>query len=366
MSAVEKWLAQPDSLEQLKEHAPEGFSVDRAKRSVLALLQADAIQGGKLSQCSPRSLVLACVQAAALGLELGTDDAYVIPYYNRETKKHEAQLAVGYQGLIKLAKRSGEILHLKAEVVYEGEPFVVHSSSDRSRFGYDHSISIPRSNKPIVAAYVRIDRRDGLVDYELLDADEIAKVRKASQSKMGGKTSPAWSEWEGEMAKKAVIRRALKRYNLTPEIERIFVMEDAVLYEQNNGSSLQASDLSRRLGLVTDPPQLEAEEPAPSRSPEEPPASESAPPQADNPPADAGASEGKQELVQEPAQASSLMGSIAQLIRHAEGVTDEEREAARKYVATLDEPTQGDWQQALKESDDRAAMVRDLAKRGEA
>lgn len=361
-TAVEQWLAKPDSIEQLRLHAPDNFSVDRAKRSVLALLQTDASQGGRLSECTPRSLVLTIVQASALGLELGTADAYVIPYRNKKTGELEATLSIGFQGMIKLAKRSGEVDTLKAEVVYEGEPFVVHSSSDNTRFGYDHSISFPRSKKPIIAVYVRIVRHDGSIDYEVMDADEIEQVKKASRAKMGGKLSPAWSEWEGEMAKKAVIRRALKRYNLTPEIEQIFVREDAAMFAdaRSSGTALQASSLNRRLSIVPDPQQLEDQrtpmtsEPAPSRQAQEEPASESAPP------AVAQAS-----LAGVPeADPAALRASIAQLVSRSDA-PDEFKELAKGAYNALPVDQLLQMQRELKDASVDAADPGAISERGE-
>lgn len=258
MSAVEKWLAQPESIEQIRHHAPEGFDADRAKRSVLALLQADATQGGRLGNCTPGSLVLAVVQSAALGLELGTGDCYVIPYGK------EATLSLGYRGMLKLAKRSGEITHIKAEVVYQGEEFEVWTDAN-GRTRLTHTLDFPRSEKPVVAVYAHITCSDGFVDFEVMDAGEIAKVQAASKSKMGGKTSPAWRDWYGEMSKKAVIRRALKRYTLAPEVEARLADEDRIIYAESVevvAGPAKTRALNERLKLLPSAPSQSSDAPA--------------------------------------------------------------------------------------------------------
>lgn len=272
MSAIEKWLAQPESLEQIRHHAPPSFDAEKTKRSVLSLLHADKVQGGRLSQCSPRSLVICVVQAAALGLELGTGDAYVIPY------KNEATLSVGYRGMIKLAKRSGEVTHIKAEVVYESEHFRVWS--DHLGEHVEHQMNFPRSEEPIKAVYARIVCHDGYVDHEVMDAAQIDRIRKASEAKMNGKTSPAWRLWADEMGKKAVIRRALKRYTLDSQAEEVFMHEDRVIYGNVEVVTAppKTAALNQRLQLVAD-------DPAPPQAPEEPPVEPS-------PPSEAGGSEG--------------------------------------------------------------------------
>lgn len=346
MNAIEKWLAQPSSIEQLKHHAPEGFSVDRAKRSVLALLHNDSIQGGNLSRCSPASLVFAMVQASALGLELGTGDAYVIPY------KQQATLSIGYRGMIKLGKRSGEITHIKAEVVYDGEEFRVWS--DERGEHLQHVPTFPRSSEDIVAVYCCIVCHDGFRDYEYMDAGEIDAVKAASESKMGGRTSPAWRQWYGEMAKKAVIRRALKRYTLAPEVERVFEHEDRIIYttaEVVSGPE-RTMALNRRLQLVTDeePAASEAEiTAAPSAEPDEAPAppaeSDDTPPTSDE--ATQGASEG-------------IARSLGQLLK---GIDGEHVVAFKAMIIAADEPTQDEWMQALREADDRNALIAEWGER---
>lgn len=244
MNAIETWLAQPESMEQLRQHAPDGFSPDSAKRAVLALLHNDEIQGGRLGQCSPRSLVLAVVQASALGLELGTGDAYVIPY------KREATLSIGFRGMIRLAKQSGEVIHLKAEVVYESEEFGVSMSNGVETV--THELNFPRSEEEVKAVYCRAVCHDGYVDHEVMDRAEIESVKAASMAKMGGKTSPAWKQWYGEMAKKSVIRRMLKRYTLSPEIEKVFSHEDRVIFTAAEVVRTSGADLNQRLHLTTD------------------------------------------------------------------------------------------------------------------
>ena len=55
---------------------------------------------------------------------LGT--AYFVPYLNRKNRDkpvYECQLIVGYRGMCTLARRSGEIVSIQAEVVRDGDEF---------------------------------------------------------------------------------------------------------------------------------------------------------------------------------------------------------------------------------------------------
>lgn len=238
MDALVRWIdSNPD---KVAAHLPDGWSVDQTRRSVLALKLADDANGGKIAECDPGSVVLAVLQAASFGLGIDNGDAYVIPYKKRAT------LSVSYKGLIKLAKRSGEARHVVAEVVYSGEHFRVWSSDGIRR--YEHTLNVPRSEGEVVAAYVSIVNHDGFCDLELMDRAEIEKVQEASKDKMGGKTSPAWKTWFGEMAKKAVIRRALKRYTLSPELDRVFQHEDELFFSPIQTTAAVVS-LNDRFGV---------------------------------------------------------------------------------------------------------------------
>ena len=81
----------------------------------------------KLAHCTPMSFLGAVLQCAQLGLVpdgfLG--QAYLIPYENRKRKPPvlEVQFQCGYRRLITLARRSGEISNMGADVVYEKDQF---------------------------------------------------------------------------------------------------------------------------------------------------------------------------------------------------------------------------------------------------
>lgn len=330
MSAIEKWLAQPESLEQIRHHAPPNFDPDKAKRSVLSLLHADEVQGGRLGQCTPRSLVICVVQAAALGLELGTGDCYVIPYRN------EATLSIGYRGLIKLAKRSGELTNVKAEVVYESEHFRVWEDDNGDHI--EHELNFPRSEEPIKAVYCRMVQSNGWIDHEVMDAAQVERIQQASEAKMNGKTSPAWRLWKDEMGKKSVIRRALKRVTLSPQVEEILANEDRIIYGSVEVVSAppKTAELNRRLKLVADDSE-------PSQTPDDPPAEPS-------PPSEAGGSDGDED--------AALRRSLGQLLRSVSGPVEE----AKDLIMAMDEATQSEWCVALKEAEvsERAGMVEQI------
>lgn len=103
---------------------PDGLNRDRFANLVTSLvrrtpqlIECVATPGGRTS------LVLAALECASLGLMPNTPlkEASIVPRKNKG--KQEAQLMVEYRGIIKLARRSGEISSIGAEVVHERDEF---------------------------------------------------------------------------------------------------------------------------------------------------------------------------------------------------------------------------------------------------
>lgn len=76
-----------------------------------------------LQACEPMTLMFAGLKATALGLPLDNNlgFAYVLPYRNNKENKTEAQLQMGYKGIVQLAIRSGQFETINVTDVREGE-----------------------------------------------------------------------------------------------------------------------------------------------------------------------------------------------------------------------------------------------------
>lgn len=179
------------------------------KRFVNVALQA-VVRQPELFECSPGSIVQSVLQSAQLGLEIGgpLQHAHLVKFGG------DAQLIVGYKGMIYLAKRSGAINKAVVRAVYEGESF-------RAEFGSENKIyhtprfDIDRSNDAnITKVYVIFWLPDGEQQFEVIGREEVEKIRSVSKAKNG----PGWTKWWGEMAKKSVVKRGLKMIPLTSEV----------------------------------------------------------------------------------------------------------------------------------------------------
>ena len=176
-----------------------------------------------LGKCTPASFIGAMLQAAALGLEPNTalGQAYLIPYNNYKTQSKEAQFQIGYRGLIELAHRSGDFKSIEAHVVYEND-----------EFEYELGLEPKLKHKPamknrgdIVWVYAVYKLQSGGYGFEVMSKEDIDAHRKKYSK---ARTSPWDTAWEG-MAKKTVIKQALKYAPLKSEFVKAMTNEDVTL-----------------------------------------------------------------------------------------------------------------------------------------
>ena len=176
-----------------------------------------------LAKCTPASFIGAMLQAAALGLEPNTPlgQAYLIPYNNYKTGNKEAQFQIGYRGLIELAHRSGEFKSIEAHVVYENDDFEYELGLEPK---LKHKPAMKNRGK-ITWVYAIYKLQSGGYGFEVMSVEDINEHRKKYSK---AKTSPWDTAWEG-MAKKTVIKQALKYAPLKSEFVKAMVNEDVTL-----------------------------------------------------------------------------------------------------------------------------------------
>jgi recombination protein RecT len=184
-----------------------------------------------LQRASLPSVLDAIRVAATLKLEptgiLG--EGYLIRY------GQDAQFEAGYRGLMKLARRSGEVAIIDAQVVYENdhfkpqlgtEPRIEHVPADGDRGSYR-------------GAYAWARLRSGELKVEWLTYAEIEKVRKVSRNGQG--SSSPWVSWWGEMARKTALKRLMKQLPLGSDADAA-LRHEATLDEIPTVSEQPASD----------------------------------------------------------------------------------------------------------------------------
>jgi len=204
-ATIEHWVeSRKDELMAL---LPGNIKKERFIRNIIMQVKMNDL----LRNCSIQSIAKACVQASTLGLDIGVlGSAYLVPYGS------EAQLSIGYQGYIDLAYRSG-LKAIHTGIVREGD------TCEKTATEFIHKCNpFDEDRGDVVGVYCLVELPTGATYTEAMSFKEIEQIR--SQARSGN--SPAWRDHWGEMAKKVVIRRALKRAPLSVETKEAIQESD--------------------------------------------------------------------------------------------------------------------------------------------
>lgn len=200
---------------------PANLTPDRFQRIVLTAISSNP----KLQSCTPQSFLGAMMTAAQLGVEPNTPlgQGYLIPRKNKQGIE-ECSFQLGYKGLIDLAYRSGEVVNIGAHTVYANDKFHVTLGLDAN---IEHEPTMGERGDPI-AFYAYYKTRGGAYGFEYMTvADARAHARKFSEAVKKGWSSP-WDTNFEEMAKKTVLKKALKYAPLSTEVASKISMDETV------------------------------------------------------------------------------------------------------------------------------------------
>lgn len=170
----------------------------------------------KLANVSPQSLFMAMMACVHLRLMPNTTEglAYIIPYGN------EAQFQIGYKGLAELAYRTGNVVKIDQEAVFEGDEFEWSLGLDRS-LTHKPNPTVDRTKfDNLLATYATVQLADGAILFDVVTRAELDKIKKSA--KASGPGTP-WAEWPVEMAKKTATKRLAKLLPKSSEDNRFKV-----------------------------------------------------------------------------------------------------------------------------------------------
>lgn len=197
-----------------------------------------------LKDCDPMSVLGAAMQVANLQLDLDPNlgQAYVLARWDNKNRCYVASFQIGYQGLLELARRSGEIKRIEAHTIWEKEEFEYFFDDERGTVIKHYPLAPSKRGDKRVAAYFVAFLENGSVHKEFMWAEEVEYLKKESLDKIKPeyqKYSPWMSNFisEDAMWKKTVIRRGLKYLPKTSEIETIVAIED----EESKGNVIDYS-----------------------------------------------------------------------------------------------------------------------------
>lgn len=205
--------AQRDSIANVM---PKHVTADRLFKTLMVAVNRNP----DLLQCTQSSVIDCVSRAGELGLDLSgtTGEAYPVPFNNRVKDEwvKQCQLIIGYRGLAKLARQSGEIKRIDSDIVCENDDFTFSKGSGGA-CRFVPNLRGDRGN--IIGAYAYVEFKDGGEQYDFMAYTDIEKVRARSKSgsDKNGNAIGAWKTDWSEMAKKTVFRRLSKWLPLSSE-----------------------------------------------------------------------------------------------------------------------------------------------------
>lgn len=236
-----------DSMRDKLEKVAYNGDLSRIERAKQQLTIAVA-ENQRLAACSPLSLVMCARDALELGLDLSKKlgQAYVVPYGS------EAQLIIGYRGMVELAGRAG--ITIAAGIVHEKDEFVWEVGTNPKCI---HSPGWTERGDPL-GAFAVATLPDHRTLQERMNKEEINAIRDKSKS---GKSGP-WMEFPAEMWKKTVIRRLFKTLPTTTGLLARAAELDAEDYVTTEATERpQGSRTSQAKAMLGIKPEEPAEEP---------------------------------------------------------------------------------------------------------
>jgi recombination protein RecT len=271
---VKGWLESEGIREMIATSLGKAQEVDAWVNGALASIGLDK----DILDAKPESILGAVLEAATLGLrfEGPLGEAYLATRSKKEGKDQrgkdvwvtEAQVQIGYRGLMKLARRDPRVRKIEAIIVHENDTFE-HQLGSTPFLNHTWDVTKPRGR--MVAVYAGVRYNDGFYDFgqpysmdavmkhrDNILADKRIRVAVDDQGREkffkvwddGEKEMPAdkvrripWINYIEAMVQKTAVRWSAKFWDLTPDFDRAA----ALISLDESGRSQQLEELARRI-----------------------------------------------------------------------------------------------------------------------
>ena len=217
--AVGNWNVLADVL---AEKAPEMERVVNAALSPdkLVALALTAMKSSKAAhkivKCTGLSVAKAIMDLATTGLspapQLG--QCCFVPY------GPELQLQIEYRGFIVLAKRSGEVSYITADVVRDGDEFNFERGTNQ------FLRHVPRGEGDATHYYAVVRFKDGSTDFRVMTVKQCEEHRDKFSKQFKATKKGTWKDHFDAMAMKTCIRQLCKFLSLSPELTAATIVDE--------------------------------------------------------------------------------------------------------------------------------------------
>lgn len=220
--------APQDGIQRMLTHAwpriaavmPKHMSSERLYQLAVSTIN----QTPRLAECDSASLLSCVMKCSALGLEPSAVDglgrAYILPYRNHG--RMQATFILGYKGMIDLARRSGQLVSIHAQAVYEGDDFDFWEDEEGQHFKFRPDRNAEHSPAKLTDVYVTAKLVNGGRVFEHMTKAEVDAIRKRSKAANNG---PWVTDYEA-MALKTVIRRSARYLPMSTETQEAVAADE--------------------------------------------------------------------------------------------------------------------------------------------
>lgn len=209
---------------------PKGAEATQLVRDALTALRMTK----NLAKCESTSVLGSLMTCAQLGLRPGVlGHAWLLPFWDGKNRCHKAQLVIGYQGLIELAHRSGQIKSLSARTVYSNDTFDVDYGIAESLVHkpalFDADGNAVERGRPIAYYAVAKFVTGGHAFYVMTHQEMLQyRDRNATAKTKEGKVFGPWVDHFEGMSHKTCVRQLAKYMPKSTELAQALAADDGV------------------------------------------------------------------------------------------------------------------------------------------
>lgn len=215
---------------QFKLALPSNVTPEKFVRVAMTAMQ----ENDKLLTTDRTSLFASFTKCAQDGLLPDGKEAAIIPF--GKSAVYMPMVA----GILKKIRNSGEISSIAPHVVYENDKFEYWIDEKGEHIKHVPQLSGERGDP--THAYCIATTKDQSTYIEVMDFEQIEKVRKSSRNPDKG----PWKDWWSEMARKTVLRRLSKRLPMSSDAQET-VHQDDQLYDLEKPKLTEPREPMKRL-----------------------------------------------------------------------------------------------------------------------
>jgi recombination protein RecT len=196
---------------------PSHLTPDRFVRLAIAA----STRTPRLGECDPNTVLQCLMSLSQFGLEPDGRNAHLVPFKNQRGS-YDCTLIIDYKGLATLAKRSGQVSYVHADMVCENDQFEFNKG-----VVVKHEVDFKKDRGKPYAYYAMVRYKDGTEQAAAMTKAEVDRIKARSRA---GNSGPWVTDYD-EMGKKTVFRRLSKWLELSPEFRDALEADSDTLEE---------------------------------------------------------------------------------------------------------------------------------------